>query len=37
MAGQDLHFKGKIMEVREATADELSHGHAHGMDGHQGH
>jgi len=37
MAGQDLHFKGKIMEVREATADELSHGHAHGIDGHEGH
>lgn len=37
MAGQDLHFIGKIMEVREATADELSHGHAHGMDGHEGH
>lgn len=37
MAGQDLHFIGKIMEVREATADELSHGHAHGMDGHEAH
>jgi FKBP-type peptidyl-prolyl cis-trans isomerase SlyD len=37
MAGQDLHFKGKIIEVREATKDELSHGHAHGIDGHAGH
>lgn len=37
MAGQDLHFKGKIMEVREATAEELAHGHAHGADGHEGH
>ncbi len=37
MAGQDLHFIGKIMEVREATAEELSHGHAHGLDGHEGH
>ena len=37
MAGQDLHFIGKIMEVREATAEELSHGHAHGMDGHEAH
>ncbi|MDF3076355.1 MAG: peptidylprolyl isomerase [Sphingobacteriaceae bacterium] len=37
MAGQDLHFKGKILEVRKATADELAHGHAHGVDGHSGH
>ena len=37
MAGQNLHFKGKILEVREATEDEISHGHAHGMDGHSGH
>ncbi|MGB4776150.1 MAG: peptidylprolyl isomerase, partial [Daejeonella sp.] len=37
MAGQDLHFKGKIITVREATKDELAHGHAHGADGHSGH
>lgn len=37
MAGQDLHFKGTILEVRKATADELAHGHAHGVDGHSGH
>lgn len=37
MAGQDLHFKGTILEVREATKDELAHGHAHGIDGHSGH
>lgn len=37
MAGQDLHFKGEILQVREATQDELSHGHAHGMDGQSGH
>lgn len=37
MAGQDLHFSGKIMVVREATADELAHGHAHGVDGQAGH
>ena len=24
LAGEDLHFTGKIMEVREATADELN-------------
>lgn len=37
MAGQNLIFSGKIISVREATADELSHGHAHGADGHSGH
>ena len=37
MAGQELHFKGNIINVRPATPEELSHGHAHGADGHQGH
>lgn len=37
MAGQDLHFIGKIISVRKATSDELDHGHAHGIDGHSGH
>lgn len=37
MAGQNLHFKGVILEVREATIEELIHGHAHGSDGHSGH
>ena len=37
MAGQDLHFIGKIISVREATSDELAHGHAHGIDSHSGH
>jgi len=37
MAGQELHFKGKILNVRPATPEELSHGHAHGADGHHGH
>ena len=35
LAGQTLHFDIEIMEVRTATADELSHGHAHGRGGHQ--
>lgn len=34
LAGQDLHFKGKVLEVRDATAEELDHGHAHGPHGH---
>ncbi|HEY9003032.1 MAG TPA: peptidylprolyl isomerase [Mucilaginibacter sp.] len=37
MAGQELHFKGKIVNVRPATPEELSHGHAHGPDGHHHH
>lgn len=30
LAGQRLHFQVKVVEVREATADELEHGHIHG-------
>jgi len=30
LAGQTLHFSGKIVSVREGTPDELSHGHVHG-------
>jgi len=37
MAGQELHFKGNILNVRPATPEELSHGHAHGADGHHAH
>ncbi len=37
MAGKNLIFSGKILKVREATADELSHGHPHGLDGTSGH
>ena len=37
MAGQELHFKGNILNVRPASPEELSHGHAHGPDGHHHH
>jgi len=37
MAGQELHFTGTILNVRPATPEELSHGHAHGPDGHHDH
>lgn len=37
MAGHELHFKGNIINVRQATDDEMSHGHAHGPDGHHHH
>jgi FKBP-type peptidyl-prolyl cis-trans isomerase SlyD len=34
LAGYDLHFAGNILEVRNATAEELDHGHVHGPGGH---
>ncbi len=33
LAGQDLHFTGKVVGVREATLEELAHGHVHGEGG----
>ncbi|EZQ14037.1 MULTISPECIES: FKBP-type peptidyl-prolyl cis-trans isomerase [Halopseudomonas] len=35
LAGRDLTFDIEILSVREATAEELAHGHAHGVGGHQ--
>lgn len=35
LAGKTLHFVIDILDVRQATADEISHGHAHGPGGHQ--
>lgn len=29
LAGQNLHFDVKVAEVRDATQEELDHGHAH--------
>ena len=34
LAGQTLNFKVKIVEIREATEEELEHGHVHGAHGH---
>ncbi|KMT66073.1 FKBP-type peptidyl-prolyl cis-trans isomerase [Catenovulum maritimum] len=34
LAGKTLTFELKIADVREATAEEISHGHAHGVGGH---
>lgn len=34
LAGQDLTFDVEITDMRLATAEELSHGHAHGPNGH---
>ncbi len=34
MAGQDLYFTVQVESIREATQDEISHGHVHGPGGH---
>ena len=34
MAGRDLHFDIEVVEVREASAEEIAHGHVHGEGGH---
>ena len=34
LAGHDLHFKGEVIDVRDASQEEIAHGHAHGPDGH---
>jgi FKBP-type peptidyl-prolyl cis-trans isomerase SlyD len=33
LVGFNLHFDGEIIEVREATKEELAHGHVHGEHG----
>ncbi|MDG1476507.1 MAG: FKBP-type peptidyl-prolyl cis-trans isomerase [Vicingaceae bacterium] len=35
LADQNLHFTGSVTEAREATAEELDHGHVHGPGGHE--
>lgn len=35
LAGQELHFDVSITEVRDATQEEIDHGHVHGPGGHQ--
>jgi len=37
LAGKTLTFEVSITAVRDATGDELSHGHAHGIDGQHQH
>jgi FKBP-type peptidyl-prolyl cis-trans isomerase SlyD len=34
MAGKTLNFAIELVDVRDATADELEHGHVHGAGGH---
>jgi FKBP-type peptidyl-prolyl cis-trans isomerase SlyD len=35
LAGQTISFDIDIMDTREASAEEIAHGHAHGLGGHQ--
>ena len=34
LAGKHLHFVGTVVDVREASEEELAHGHVHGEGGH---
>ena len=35
LAGKQLNFDIEVLEVRDATEEELEHGHVHGPGGHQ--
>ncbi len=35
LAGQTVTFDVEIIALRDATAEEIAHGHAHGIGGHQ--
>ena len=35
LAGMELNFDVKVVDVREASAEEIEHGHVHGEHGHQ--
>jgi FKBP-type peptidyl-prolyl cis-trans isomerase SlyD len=37
LAGVELNFAVEIVDVRDATNDEISHGHVHGPEGHHHH
>ncbi len=34
LAGEKLKFDVEVMQIRDATAEEIAHGHAHGAGGH---
>jgi FKBP-type peptidyl-prolyl cis-trans isomerase SlyD len=34
LSDKQLHFKGDVVSVRQATLEELTHGHVHGPGGH---
>lgn len=35
LAGKRLHFEVEVVDVRDATEEEIRHGHVHGPDAHQ--
>lgn len=35
MAGMTLHFEVEVADIRDATSEEMEHGHVHGPGGHQ--
>jgi len=35
LAGKNLEFDVKLVDIREPTPEELAHGHSHGKGGHQ--
>jgi FKBP-type peptidyl-prolyl cis-trans isomerase SlyD len=37
LAGEVLHFSVEILGIRDATSEEKSHGHPHGVDGQAAH
>lgn len=37
LAGENLNFDVKVRDVRDATEEEVAHGHAHGPGGHHHH
>lgn len=34
LAGRTLNFEIEVIDVRDATSEEITHGHAHGVGGH---
>ncbi len=34
LSGMQLHFDVKVVDVRDATREEIDHGHVHGPEGH---
>jgi FKBP-type peptidyl-prolyl cis-trans isomerase SlyD len=34
LAGMNMHFEGQVVGVRNASSEELAHGHVHGPGGH---
>lgn len=35
LAGETLHFAVEVVDIRDASTEELAHGHVHGAGGHQ--